>query len=714
MPEYHFMAADVRGSLLAILLLPLFVWAPGYVLGFAFNLFEFRSRSAIFRGVVSLPLAIALCPILTYLGGRFASMGTVRGLYLAADLAWLALLLSQAKRSRARRMALPEGWAFFAAAIVVWLLVTLFYLVDVQAGDRLYYPTNSFDYSLRASLLHSVTATGVPPQNPLFLPGPPAPLRYHYFWLMMCSLVNRLGSPWVSARHAEIGGAFWCGIGLMALLAACLRLFVVNPEIAIARRLRAGVLLMGITGLDILPGMYLLFLFARRQMDFVLPSLESWNEYVDWFLHSAIWAPHAIAALIAAITAFLLLWHGSAKTSWTGRALYGVPAGAALASAAGTSIWVAFVFAVFLCVWTAICIARRWWRDVAVLVIAGIAGCALVFPYLHDLSHGPAGPAGPAAGFPIQFTVRAFSMTALVPVWPGMPSWLRLILVNGSLLPLNYGLEFGFFFLIAGIKWRQCRASAEPLSRQDTACLTMLLTSGLLCTFLRSTVIGNNDLGWRGFLPAQFVLLLWAVDVWPQRNVRTFLSARRKRLLAACVALGAAGTVYEIGITRLYPILADRGVLPPLNWMAPDRQFGKRNYAQRAAYEWVKANTPETAVLQYNPEVVLQETGAMLYGDRRAIAASPQCDTTFGGDSRFCGPIVARLRQLYPAAGQPADVSLAQVCRDLPIDVIVAKDTDPVWSDPNSWVWTGKPVFSDAYIRLFGCDGSPRTPPVRP
>jgi hypothetical protein len=699
MPEYHFMAADLRGSLLAILIFPLFLWMPGYALGFACNLFEFRSRSAVFRAVISLPLAIALCPILTYLGGRFASMSAARGLYVAVDLAALALLAFRAMRGGARRTRLPGGWVFFAAAVGAWLLITLFYLVDMQAGDRLYYPTSSFDYSLRASLLHSVTATGIPPQNPLFLPSPPAPLRYHYFWLMMCSLVNQLGSPWVSARQAEIGGAFWCGIGLMALLAACLRLFVVNPEVALVRRLRTGVLLMGITGLDILPGMYLLLLYARGQMDFVLPSLEAWNEYVDWFLHSAIWAPHAIVALIASVTGFLLLWHGAAKTGWTGWARYGLPAGAALASAAGTSIWVAFVFAVFLCAWTLICLAKRWWRDVAVLVIAGVTCCLLAFPYLRDLTHGPGGP---GAGIPIQWTVRAFSMTALVPVWAGMPHWLRLILVNGSLLPLNYGLEFGFFFLVAGIKWRQYRASGQPLSRQDAACLTMLVTSTLICTFLRSSVIGNNDLGWRGFLPAQFVLLLWAVDVWPRRDR---LTARQRRMLTICIALGAAGTAYEIGITRLYPVLADRGVLPPLNWMAPDRQFGRRNYAVRAAYEWVRATTPESAVLQYNPNVVLQETAAMLYGDRRAVAADLNCGTTFGGDPSACAPVIARLDQLYPSANRPVSGSLSEVCRDLPIDVLVAKDTDAVWSSAGSWVWTEKPVFSDAYIRLFGCHG---------
>ena len=700
MPEYHFMAADVLGSLIGILLFPLFVWVPGYLLGFAFNLFEFRSRSAAFRVVISLPLAIALCPILTYFAGRFSSLRTTQNLYIVSGLALLALLLFRVGSGQARRLRLPGGSAFFGVAIAIWLLITLFCLVDLQTGRRLYYPTNSLDYSLRAALVHSVATTGIPPQNPLFLPHPPAALRYHYFWLMMCSMVNRLGSPWVSARHAEIAGAFWCGVGLMALLAACLRLLVPNRDISLVRRLRTGVLLMGITGLDILPGVFLLVLYARGQMSFVLPSLEAWNEYVDWFLHSAIWAPHAIAALIACFTGFLLVWHGATKAGGSVWVRYGFLAGAALASAAGTSIWVTFVCAVFWCIWTAICAARRWRPDVAVLLVSGVAWCALVSPYLLDLAHASTGA---AAGSPIHLTVRAFSMTALVPMMPGMPGWLRLILVNGLLLPLNYGLEFGFFFLVAGIKWRQYRNSGKPLSRQDAACLTMLVTSTLICSFLRSDVNSNNDLGWRGFLPAQFVLLLWAVDVWPRNGQPNVLSRRGKRLLAICIALGAAGTAYEIAITRFYPILADRGMLPPLDWMAPDRHFGERNFAARAAFEWVRANTPETAVLQYNPRVVQQETDAMLYADRRFAAAGAQCDTPYGGDPNLCGPVVSLLDRLYPAAGQPVEAGVEEVCRSLPIDVLSVRETDPVWHDPAGWVWKIKPVFSNYYIRLFSC-----------
>jgi hypothetical protein len=43
------------------------------------------------------------------------------------------------------------------------------------------------------------------------------------------------------------------------------------------------------------------------------------------------------------------------------------------------------------------------------------------------------------------------------------------------------------------------------------------------------------------------------------------------------------------------------------------------------------------------------------------------------------------------------------LCSDLPIDVLVAKDLDAVWTDRRSWVWNEKPLFANAYFRLFGC-----------
>src|SRR5205085_6616325 len=207
-----------------------------------------------------------------------------------------------------RRFVIPRRGFAFAAIAAAWLAIAIFSLIDLQIGDRLYFPTSTLDYSVRGAFVHSISTTGVPPQNPFFLPGRPVALRYHYFWPMMCSLVNQLAGTAISSRHALIGGTFWCGLGFMGLVALYLRLFVVKPAAALRRRALIGILLLGITGLDIIPSLFFLFLYARGQMNLVLSSGECWNEYVDWFLHSAIWAPHALAALQAGFIGFLLLW----------------------------------------------------------------------------------------------------------------------------------------------------------------------------------------------------------------------------------------------------------------------------------------------------------------------------------------------------------------------------------------------------------------------
>jgi hypothetical protein len=693
MPAPDFMLQDVLGALAAIALLPVFLVLPGYALAWALDLFEFRRRTGAFRFAFALPLSIAVCPIVTYLAARFGSMKLALGMYAIAALVSITML---ARAGRRKHGPDTRFHLKIAAILGIWLVVCLFSLVDLQIGDRLYYPTSAIDYSVRTAFVHSIATTGVPPQSPFFQPGQPVPLRYHYFWLMMCSLAEQLTGGAVSSRLTLIGGTFWAGVALMALVAVYLRTFSAQAGAEFRRRAFSGILLLAITGLDIVPSLFFLFLYARGMMGFVLPSVEWWNEHVDWFVYSTLWAPHALTSMIACFTAFLLIWHAA------GTRRYIAPAALALASAVGASIYVAFVFAIFLIVWTAVTAWRKWFRETAVLCATGAIAAVLVLPYLHDLS-------GPGTGGPLfSFTVREFSLAALIRTGPALSQVWRKILVNGSLLPLNYLLEFGLFFLIARYKWLQHRASGLALSRADLAGAVMVATSVLVCTFLRSSVIGPNDLGWRGMLVAEFVLLLWAADLFANRNTLAFLSVSQRQLLVVFFALGFAGTVYDLAIVRMYPVLADRGVVPPLDWMSPDREFGRRTYAERAAYEWLRTATPVTAAVQSNPKVVFQDTVGMIYGDRPTVAATLNCLTAFGGDPASCPPIVSRVQSMFPAPALAA-ASLEEGCQSLPVDTFVAKDTDPVWSDRRSWVWTERPAYANAYMRLFRCRPHGRT-----
>jgi hypothetical protein len=690
-PNYHFTLADVAGSLAAVALFPLFLVIPGYAVAWALDLFSFRRRTTAFRIALSVPLAIALCPILTYLAGRFGSMHLVWALYGAAAIYVLAV----ARRSRDR---LTRDMLPFAAIAAVWLVIALYSMVDIQTGDRLYLPTSAIDHSLRSAFIHAIGTTGIPPQNPFFWPGHPVPLRYHYFWLMMCSLVDLAGGAAVSPRQALIGGTFWCGIGLIGLIAMYLRLSAPEDSTPIRRRLRLGLLLAGITGLDLLPSAFFILLYIKGGINVFPPSVEWWNEHVDWFLYSSVWAPHALGSMIACFVALLLVWKAPLGGGRAGIARYAVPAGAALASAVGQSIYVAFVFAIFLTLWTLLTLFKRWYREAAALVIAGTVCVMLSLRYLADLS-------GPGTGGPLfVFSVRTFSLAALVPFLSNASETTRQLLLNLPLVPVNYFLEFGFFFA-AGIAWWQIRRKAQrPLTREELSCIILLATSLVACTFLKSGVIGCNDLGWRGLLPAEFVLLLWSVELlsgWQRKN---FLSDNHKSILGLFLILGALGTVCDLALVRIYPLLADAGKVPPLDWMGPDRQIGKRTYASRVAYEWVHGAVPESAAIQANPKVSFQETYSMYYSERRNIAADTSCLTAFGGDAKQCPQAVGPLERVYAAKA-----GLRETCENVPADMLVAKDTDPIWADRASWVWTEKPAYANSYVRLFSCKSASHT-----
>jgi hypothetical protein len=672
----NFMVADIAATLGAVCLYPLFVFIPGYLAAWLGDLFDFRRRTLVFRVALSIPLSISLCPILTYLAGRFGSMQVVWLLYAACWIGFVPVIVRDLRQG-ALCLHIPRQWLVFGAITGGWLLLALFSSVDLQFGDKAYYPTLALDFGVRTQFIQSIRATGIPPANPFFFPGHLVPLRYHYFWLLLCSLVDQAGGAVVGPRTAWMGGTIWCGFGFLALLTLYFRLFAYQGPASFRRRALIGVSLACVTGLDIIPTASLWLLRAAGMKPAIFPIMEFWNEQVYGFVSTALWTAHHLASLIACLTAFLLLLQPASRLK------YASLAGVALASAAGTSVYVSFTFAVFLMAWTGVAVWKRWWREGLSLAIAGVVGLALFLPYALELRGGSS---------PIRFWVRPFRPMDIIfrlqhlgPIWRG--------LLNGVLLPLNYFLALGVFLATAVFWWRKKRSNREPLSRPELALAGMVASSVLVCTFLRSAVINNNDLGWRGFLVAQFGLLFWAVDVLADRL------RPRKALLTALVVLGAAGTAYNVLILRVFPILADHDFVVRAPWIAPEPDLGRRNYASRQAYQWADRTPSATSVIQFNPRVAGQDVSAFLYSTRQIAAADEDCLSTFGGDPALCAPMVAKLNDLYSAAPQTLD----GVCSSLPIDLIVAKDTDPAWANRRSWVWNSKPLYANSYYRVFGC-----------
>ncbi len=612
---------DFFGIAAAWLLFPALAFSPGYLLAHTLNLWQFRTRTFAFQIAASVPLSLSSGPILTFFCWKLA--WPVYTLITAASLCLFKPKLDKRTRSAAF---IALTWSLFAA---LWLM-------DWQFPARTYFPIYALDYSTRSAMVHSLAAFGLPAQTPFFAPGHPVALHYHFLWLLQCALIHAVAPSFITARLAFIAGAIWCGIGLMCVAALAMRILM-------NRRSWIVIALLTITGLDIIPAFAILVANRLHLIHMLPPSAEWWNEQVDGWIYTALWEPHYICALIACITGLLVLWQSR-------RPACIILAALCFATAVGSGSFVALAFAAFLTFWLILDFQLP-------LALTGILTLLFSLPYLATL-RSPAQNIG--SDTLLTFTIRHFSPIPLSPI------------ANLLALPLSYFLELGFF---AACVWADYR---RKLAKHERMLLMMAATSILICTFVKSGATSNNDLGWRGFLVAQFALLLLSADYLEQ--------VRPSRFLTALLILGLLGTTYDLLLTRLFPIFSDMNQVPKLSWLSLDNKLGERTKASREAYEWLHHHSKENALIAQNPGVENADIFYALYADRNTIAADRSCTIGFGGTASECIAAKANL------------TTLERACQSFSINFYIIKDTDPAWN-----TWTEKPVFANPFVRIYAC-----------
>ena len=489
--------ADTARVLAAfVLFLPLLLF-PGYAIGWASDALRFRSRSLGEKLVIAVPLSISTVPLLIYLTGlvslsiTWVLLGLITGLF--------AFLMARDVRASGPFPGSVRVLLLFAAG---WLGIGFVSLIDYQWNDQLFIPTTSYDYSVRIAVTDAMTRTGVAPVNPFFFPGYHVPLRYHYFWFLPASLVDRMGGDFITPAQATIAGTLWCGLGLIALIVMYTFYFRNTEGTGSPRRAWIGISLLLVTGLDILPMLF--HLVAFHNIPF---TVDSWNELVAGWMSSLLWVPHSVASLIACLCGFLVLWTGTLRTP-AARLWSVVIAGTAFACAVGLSVYVCFAFAAGLLGFGLVAVCKHWRNDVLAIAGSGAVALVLAFPFLSQTARTSGTKTGPAF---ISFTVRTFTFAENVMVYLHA-HWILIKTVNLVLLPLNYTMELGLFLVVGIVQARRYALRRAPLGRREWAEIALVSMPVLVCTFLRSGVITNNDLGWRGFLIAQFMLLIWAID----------------------------------------------------------------------------------------------------------------------------------------------------------------------------------------------------------
>jgi len=175
MPPAHFMRDDLAGVALATVLFGLLFIPPGFAIGWAFDLFNFRTVSTGWRIVAGLALSVAMAPVIEFLLWTYLTIAAVWVFHLIAGVMCIVLL------AKSGRLSCPK---WIAGAALLWLAIAWASGIDLQFGNRLFPSVLAYDYNLRTAVIDGITRFGMPAKNPLYFPGHFEPLRYHYFWFL--------------------------------------------------------------------------------------------------------------------------------------------------------------------------------------------------------------------------------------------------------------------------------------------------------------------------------------------------------------------------------------------------------------------------------------------------------------------------------------------------------------------------------------------------
>ncbi len=660
-------------------LFPLVIVIPGYVFGWLFDLFDFRSQGAFVRFIISLVLSMAISPFLFFLSAR--AFGMLPSIVLAVLLTVIFFVILVFDLNSNRSSKWEGDFRFFLAIGMIWLTLTVASLINIQQDGKLYISITSFDQTTRVSIVDAMTRTGVPPVNPGYFPGKPVLINaLYYFWYIPCSLVDILGGRLVDARAALNASSIWAGFGLIAVTAFYIHLREAARGSEGWGFIRIGVSLLAVSGLDIIPISMLMLATGK-----VVGSVDVWNTWIASWAGSLLWVPHHIAALIAGMVAILFI-HSAFEKRQQKRYVHAVFAGIGLASAVGLSTWVAFVFFIFWVVWiAALFFIKKDIQAVLLMVFAGGVAIFFSFPFLFGVFHGGNGN----AGSPVVFEVR--TLLQLESFVKDLPVLLRSLIMLLA-LPLNYLLELGFFFL-AGMYWFKLKGRQEIFSDRFYLSEVLLLAVVLLVgSFMKST-IGSNDLGWRSWLPGQFVLLVWGVDVLnalQSPNRMLFPPSElgmTKMVVNLFVAIGVLTSVTDIVLLRTaWPFMTDE-------------ETSRRYFSARLAYEYLRDHVPADITTQNNPFNFVDRPSG-LYGTHQMIVS----DRTFYGISADDFDRLVREVGILFVNDRTADWGAVDLlCERYLIDILIIEDTDPIWEDLPALKVSRAPLYANDHYALFAC-----------
>ncbi len=694
---YNFTVLDTKGILLSLPWFSLILVAPGYLLGLASNILDFRRRGLSERVLLALAISIAASPFAINFLCRFFPVSIVSALYFLIGIAFLVRLLFEWRRS-AYTVHAGMHWTTKAALCLVgvWIVICFLSLPDLQLGQRIYSNAATWDYSVRSPFIASAIRTGAPPANPFFYPGRSVPARYYYYWNVLCALPAFMSG--CSTRVVLYASCVWSGLLLAAMIPLYLKHFLEqDSKLRIASLI--GIALLAVTGLDLIPT---LISWTNRHP----PSadMEWWDpgQITSW-LDALIWVPHHVAALVACLAGYMFLWKATCKGEFSRQIWLFIFAALGFSSAAGLSVYVTFTFGVFVFAWLIYQLSSGRIRAAILHCGAGALALVLSIGYLRDLLGSGMNESGTGSHF-VAFELRR------LPVALDIHNHLVKLCVWILIAFLVLFLELGIYMVVGLIQanhdWRRWRA----LSEAQKAIWFMAGSAFVVIMFFRSTVLqGPNDLAWRGAMVMQFPLLLWAA-VYLANRVTTHRERPARGLsdqqllsvaLVVLLAIGGASSIYQLGMLRAYTLLSDE-----YHWVDYlHLASGRDTFFIRSTYAELDHSVSANAIVQYNPDTELFNQIMIYSRYQLADAGGDNCMTEFGGSLDECPAIQDGLSAIFNP--QPGDNSsraeVDKACQALHVDVLVVNANDPVWIKNDSWVWQKAPMIQNEFVRVYKC-----------
>jgi hypothetical protein len=344
-----------------------------------------------------------------------------------------------------------------------------------------------FDHS-KAAIVDDIVRLGLPPGNPFFGGGGPH-LVYYYLWHFSAAIPAALFGA--SGWEAEIALTWFTAFASLCVMQA------LAAQLCGRRIASVLVLVLSLAG------------SLQPVLRHILPSgfLDKTLSQLPWpqgWLFQASWAPQHVAAAACVVVAIFLLSRLAVARDRLTAPLLAVMAAAGFES----SVWVGGVIfaAAALPIGVAFLLmaedhpVRRAFLLRAALAVA--LALAIAYPFLRDEF---AATAARNAGAPLALQPIGV-LGQIVPqrlrIVADLPSfWAILLLVQ---FPAIYFA--GLWAMTEAVVARQARSA----DRRLVIGLAFLAAASLIVPWLFASTIANNDLGWRGVLPAIFVMTIFA------------------------------------------------------------------------------------------------------------------------------------------------------------------------------------------------------------